>query len=142
MGDALSYWIRNNVINMTDELGHVTHHEYDLAGRETAVTMAYGTADAKRTTYNYYNDNRKFTETDANNRTATYFHDEAGRLIKARDALLNETQYQYDDAGNRVLMKDANQHQTQYQYDARKRLRKTIYDNQTFTSRPTMVRGT
>jgi len=32
-----------------------------------------------------------------------------------------------------VLMKDANLHQTQYQYDARRRLRKTIYDNATFT---------
>jgi YD repeat-containing protein len=69
-----SYDFRNNIINITDELAHVTHHEYDLAGRLMAKTMAYGTADASRTTYTYYNDGRKHTETDANNHTMTYVY--------------------------------------------------------------------
>lgn len=52
------------MIDATDQSGRVTHNEYDLAGRLAAVTTAYGTADASRTTYSYYDDGRKRTQTD------------------------------------------------------------------------------
>ena len=131
---SYTYDFRGNVIDATDQSGHVTHNEYDLAGRLVAVTKGYGTADASRRTIGYDNANRKISETDANNHTTTYNYDEANRLISLLNAKNQTTSYVYDDAGNRISMTDPNLHTTQYQYDVRRRLRKTIYHDTTFTT--------
>jgi len=61
---TLTYDFRNNVVNATDQAGNVTHNDYDLAGRLIAVTRAYGATDASKTTYTYYDDGRRHTQTD------------------------------------------------------------------------------
>jgi len=48
-----------NILDETDQANHVTHRVYDLAGRLTSVTRGGST-----TSYTYYDDNRKQTETD------------------------------------------------------------------------------
>jgi hypothetical protein len=37
----------------------VTHHVYDQAGRQSSVTLGYGTSSASVTQYAYYDDGRK-----------------------------------------------------------------------------------
>jgi RHS repeat-associated protein len=129
-----TYDFRGNLLDETDQATHVTHHEYDLAGRLTTVTKAYGTTLAATTSYTYYDDNRKHTETDPRGNTTTYAYDDAGRLTAVTDAKTETTHYGYDDAGNQTSITDAKGHTTQFQYDCRKRLRKTIYNDTTFTT--------
>jgi len=131
---SYTYDFRGNVIDATDQSGHVTHNEYDLPGRLVAVTLGYGTADASRRTIAYDAANRMTSETDANNHTTTYNYDEADRLISVLDAKNQATSYVYDDAGNWISMTDPNLHTTQYQYDVRRRLRKTTFHDTTFTT--------
>jgi YD repeat-containing protein len=121
------------VIDTTDQAGRVTHNVYDLAGRLTSVITAYGTADAATTSYTYYDDGRKKTETDPGNHTTTYNYDPAGRLTSVVDAQTQTTSYEYDPAGNQTSVTDAKLHMTQQQYDARRRLQKTTYHDQTTT---------
>jgi RHS repeat-associated protein len=130
-----TYDWRYNVIDTTDQALRTTHNVYDAAGRLTSVTTAYGTPDAATTTYTYYNDGRKQTETDplGPTHTTTYSYDPAGRLTSTVDAQTHTTTYAYDDAGNQISVTDPNQHKTQQQYDARRRLQKTTYDDTTTT---------
>jgi YD repeat-containing protein len=131
---SYTYDFRGNVIDATDQSGHITHNEYDFAGRLVAVTVGFGTADASRRTTAYDAANRKISETDANNHATIYNYDEANRLTGVLDAKNQTTRYVYDDGGNRISMTDPNLHTTQYQYDVRRRLRKTIYHDTTFTT--------
>jgi len=131
---TLTYDFRNNVVNATDQAGNVTHNDYDLAGRLIAVTRAYGATDASKTTYTYYDDGRRHTQTDPAGNTTTYTYDAAGRLVTVADAANNQTQYGYDDAGNQISITDAKGHKTQFQYDCRKRLTKTIYPDLTYST--------
>jgi RHS repeat-associated protein len=103
---------------------------YDLAGRETSVTQAYGTSNATTTSYAYDAAGRKTGETDALTHTTTYSYDNAGNLTGISGPKGNFS-YAYDNARNRVSMTDGNNHTTQYRYDARKRLTTTIYPDQT-----------
>jgi YD repeat-containing protein len=103
---------------------------YDLAGRLTSVTKAYGTANANATTYAYYNDGRKQSETDALGHTTRYTYDAAGRLT-AVAGVKGNVSYGYDAAGNRISSTNGDSNTTQYQYDSRKRLTTTIYPDST-----------
>ncbi len=117
------------MIDTTDQAGRVTHNVYDLAGRLTSVTSAYGTADAATTSYTYYDDGRKATETDPRGHTTTYNYDPAGRLTSVVDAVNHTTAYGYDDAGNQTSVTDANTGTMNSQLrriDGR-RLRATVY---------------
>ena len=125
-----TYDFRGNVVNETDQAGNVTHHVYDLAGRQTSVTRAYGTSNASTTTYTYYADGKKETETDALSHTTTYTYDAAGNLT-AIAGVKGNLQYSYDNARNQTSMTDANGHTTAYQFDARKRLIETVYPDST-----------
>ena len=125
-----TYDFRNNVVNSTDQDGNVTHNTYDLAGKILSVTQGYGTPGASTTTYAYYADGRKKSETDPLGHTTTYTYDAAGRLITVSN-VAGSTQYVFDDAGNQVSVTDPNNNQTQYQYDARKRLVKTTFPDST-----------
>jgi RHS repeat-associated protein len=127
------YDFRNNVIDSTDQAGHVAHNVYDLAGRLTSTTTANGTPQAATTSYTYYNDGRKATSADPNQNTTTYNYDPAGRLISMVDAQNNATQYAYDDAGNQIQVTDPKGHVTKQQYDARRRLTTITYDDKTTT---------
>ena len=60
-----------------------------------------------------------------------------GRLrlgLQYRRQRASEQEDAYDAGGNQTSITDANNHTTQFQYDARKRLRKTIYNDTTFTT--------
>ena len=131
---TLTYDFRNNVVNAADPAGNVTHNDYDLAGRLIATTKAHGTAGASKTTYTYYADGTKQTQTDPAGNTTIYTYDAAGRLITVTDAASNQTQYGYDDAGNQISITDAKGHTTQFQYDCRRRLTKTIYPDSTYST--------
>jgi RHS repeat-associated protein len=111
----------------------VAHNVYDLAGRLTSMTGAFGAVQTATTSYTYYNDGRKATATDPLGHTTTYNYDAAGRLTSTVDAQSNTTQYAYDDAGKRISILDPNLHKTLSQYDARRRLSKTTYDDATTT---------
>ena len=128
-----AYDFRGNVATETDQGGRVTQHQYDLAGRQTAVTQAYGTSSAQTTTYAYDAAGRKTSETDALGHTTTYTYDAAGNLT-AISGVKGSFQYGYDDARNRISVTDGNGNTTQYQYDARKRLIETDYPDRTKTT--------
>ncbi len=128
-----TYDFRNNVIGTTDQAGHVTYNLYDLDGRLTSTTLSYGTPQAATTSYTYYNDGRKATQTDPLGHTTTYNYDAAGRTIGTIDAQGNATQYAYDDANNQIQAIDPNGHKTQSQYDARHRPTQVTYDDGTTT---------
>ena len=87
--------------------GNVTHHTYDLAGRQISVTRGYGTSNASTTTYTYYDDGRKQSETDALGHVTTYAYDAAGRLTSV-SGVQGNMQYGYDDAGNQISRTDGN----------------------------------
>jgi RHS repeat-associated protein len=128
-----TYDFRNNVIDTIDEASRTTHNVYDAAGRLTSVTQAFGTPDAATTSYTYYDDGRKHTETDPLNHTSTYNYDAAGRLTSTVNALSNTTAYGYDNAGNPTKVTDPNNRITTSEYDARRRLQRTIYQDTTTT---------
>jgi RHS repeat-associated protein len=125
-----SYDFRNNVIDEIDQAGYDTHHEYDLAGRQTRVTRGYGSSTPSATSYAYDNANRKTSETDALGNTTNYFYDNDSRLT-AISGVAGNFQYAYDDAGNRISSTDGKGNKTGYQYDARKRLIETDYPDET-----------
>ena len=102
-----TYDFRNSIVNETDQAGHVTHHVYDLAGRQVSVTQAYGTANATTTTYIYDAAGRKTSETDALGHATTYTYDAAGNLT-ATSGVKGSYQYAYDNARNRISQTDAN----------------------------------
>jgi YD repeat-containing protein len=103
-----TYDFRNNVVNETDQGGHVTHHVYDLAGRLTSLTRAFGTSNASTTTYTYDADGRKESETDPLGHTATYTYDAAGNLT-AVSGVKGSFKYGYDNARNRISVTDGTQ---------------------------------
>jgi RHS repeat-associated protein len=128
-----TYDFRNNIVNSTDQNGNVTHNTYDLAGKLLSVTRGNGSSTPSTSSYTYYADGRKWTDTDPLSHTTTSIYDAAGRLITVTNAA-GSTQYAYDDAGNQISVTDSNGNITQSQYDARKRQIKTIFSDTTFTT--------
>ena len=88
--------------------------------------MAFGTANATTTSYTYYDDGRKKSETDGAGHITNYTYDAAGNLQSISGAKGNFS-YTYDNARNQVSMTDGKNNTTKYQYDARKRLTETDY---------------
>ncbi len=127
-----SYDFRNNVIDEIDLAGNDTRHVYDPAGRQISVTRGYGSATTtpSTTSYTYYNDGRRYTETDPANNVTTYYYDAAGRLTSVSGAQ-GSTTFTYDDAGNRISQTDGKGNTTSFQYNARKRLIETDYPDHT-----------
>jgi RHS repeat-associated protein len=127
-----SYDFRNNVIDEIDQAKNDTHHVYDPGGRQTSVTRGSGstTTTPSITSYTYYDDGRKETETDALQHTTNYNYDAAGRLISV-SGVGGNIGYSYDDAGNQTSRTDGNNNTTNFKYDARKRLTETDYPDQT-----------
>ena len=115
-----TYDFRNNVVTRPTR-PDTSPSRYDLAGRQTSVTQAYGTSNATTTSYTYDNAGRKMSETDA---SATPPPTPTTRPATSppSPASKGNFTYAYDNARNRISMTDGNGHTTQYQYDARKRL--------------------
>ncbi len=132
-----TYDFRGNVVDEWDQANDQTHHVFDLAGRQTSVTQAYGTSSATTTQYTYDNDGRKTSVTvgsGASNAATTYYtYDAAGNLTGVSGAGGSFT-YGYDNARNRISMTDGKNNKTVYQYDARKRLVETDYPDTDQTS--------
>ena len=118
------------MLRMGIRVGHVTQHQYDLAGRQIAVTQAYGTANATTTSYTLDAAGRKTAETDALGHVTSYTYDNAGNLTSV-SGVKGNFQYAYGNARNQVAMADGKGNTTQYQYDARKRLTVTTYPDTT-----------
>jgi RHS repeat-associated protein len=128
-----TYDFRNNVVTETDQDGHVTYHQYDIAGRQTAVTQAYGTANATTTSYAYDNAGRMTSQTDALGHVTNFTYDAANDLLSTSGVKGNFS-YTYDNARNRISQTDGDGHTTRYAYDARKRLTVTTYPDGTTTT--------
>jgi RHS repeat-associated protein len=124
---------RGNRLSKTDELGRVTHYEYDLAGRLTKTTYPDGTF----TQQSFDALGRLATKTDERNNSVTYGYepgcDCSDRVTRITDALGRTTSFGYDGMSRKTSMTDANNHQTTYQYDLRGRLTETDYPDGTST---------
>ena len=128
------------MVTETDEGGHITKHQYDLAGRQISVTQAYATSNAPTTTFTYDAAGRKLTETDPLDHTTTNAYDNAENQIAIAGPTGN-FQYAYDNARNRISVTDRNGNASSYQYDSRKHLTKSIYPDGTAKPMPTTVPG-
>ena len=138
-----TYDFRNNVIDTTtgstsQQNGHTTHNEYYANGWLKSVTTTSDVpADARTTSYAYYNDGRKASETDPRQHTTNYAYDPAGRLITVTYPIVppastaTTTTYAYDDAGNQTSVTTAYDTPmaatTSSGFDARRRLLTTTY---------------
>jgi RHS repeat-associated protein len=121
-------------LTQTDQAGHVTKYEYDLAGPLLKTTVAYGTADAATTLSSYDVAGRRTTSTDARGTVTTSTFDDAGRLIGITDALHHSSTFTYDAAGRQVTVTDPLGRTTQTAYDARGRVTQVTYPDGTTTS--------
>lgn len=115
-----------------------TSYGYDLAGRQTTVTVADGLLGQATTLYTYDEAGRQIAVTDPNGHTTFYDYDTAGRLVQVdapfSGSTRNVTTYAYEFAvsaaiGKRVTTTDANTRQTANEYDRRERLTRTQYAN-------------
>ncbi|WP_443751362.1 glycohydrolase toxin TNT-related protein [Asticcacaulis solisilvae] len=97
-----TYDADNRVINVTDPLGIVTHNIYDIWGRVTSRTVAYGTSDAQETTYLYDADGRVLRQMITGAAAIWHVYDAQGRIVTNYDQASSTTTYTYDNDG-RVL---------------------------------------
>jgi RHS repeat-associated protein len=133
-----TYDFRNNVIDTTDQTNHITHNDYFANGwLKDLITTSDVPADARTTSYTYYNDGRKASETDPRGNITNYVYDPAGRLISVTAGYntpqATTTTYAYDAAGNQTSVTDGKGQQTQSAFDARRRLLTTTYADSTTT---------
>ncbi len=82
---SFAYDAADNLVAITDALGHVTRASFDPAGNQVGVT-------------------------DQNGHTTEYSYDAADHLTSATDPLNDVTRYAYDATGDLVTRTDANQH--------------------------------
>ncbi|MBU4488543.1 MAG: hypothetical protein KKI13_05705 [Candidatus Omnitrophica bacterium] len=104
-----TYTILDRLESITDDLGNITHFDYDLNENRTKIT-------------------------DAESNITEYVYDERDLLWKGIQANNGEqyiTEYAYDDNSNLREIKDAKGNITSYQYDGFDRLKVTIYANTT-----------
>ncbi len=106
-----------------DEDYIVTHLEYDVLGRQTARTDAYGTETARRYQYCYDAWDRIDKVTDPLQRTDKHCYDERGRLLRltriAADASTQRVvQWIHDLNGQTSKVIQPDETQVEYKYDA------------------------
>jgi RHS repeat-associated protein len=109
-------------IELTDQLGHVYHFEYDGNGNLTKTTFPDGTT--RTSTYDLAG--RRIADTDQAGRTTQLGYDALGRLTSTTDALGEVTAATYDEVGNQITQTDAEGRETRLEYDALGRLTKRI----------------
>jgi len=125
----------------TDQEGRITRYDYDALGRLVAVFLpdpATGSnpplvngnspdPNVLVTRYGYDESGNKLSQTDAEGRTTTWTHDEAGRE-RSRTLPLGQTEtFGYDVVGNRDTHADFNGRTTTYAYDELNRLATTTF---------------
>ncbi|MFH2103607.1 MAG: DUF6531 domain-containing protein, partial [Chloroflexota bacterium] len=98
---------------VTDTFGRTTRYEYDLAGRLTRTIDPQGNE-----TVNTYDTAGQLTAvTDPLGRTTTYSYDPAGRLVTITDPLGHQTHTAYNPDGTVAASSDALDRTTGYTYD-------------------------
>lgn len=108
------------VEQVIDQLGRITHYEYDEIGRPTRTIDALGGVSA--TTYNA--NGQIVSTTDPLGGTTTYTYRSDGQVDFMTDAMGGITRYQYDANKNVTGIVDANGHLTTYEYDKLNQLAK------------------
>ncbi len=132
-----SYDGANNLIKVTDPLGHFTQYVYDASRNLTQIQDALGnvikmsyqanavvssvTTPHSYTTFTYSPGNTETVVTKHNagaSRSTTYSFDGLGRVIQQSGACCGySVSYQYDNDNNITEMTDANGNTTTYTYD-------------------------
>lgn len=87
-------------LEMVDANNSITHYQYDLRNRLTAVTLAVGTNVEATTAYGYDNVGNLISITQANGVVTYYDYDKAYRLTDIRDSDGNKIHLTLDKAGN------------------------------------------
>ena len=119
--------VYNAAGQVSDEInvnGIITHYEYDVLGRKTAVILnhrpeAEANADTNvRVEYTYNAVGNITAVKDANGNVTQFEYDSLNRLVRKTDPLGNTWVNTYDLAGNLVSKVDGNGAVTHYSYDA------------------------
>ena len=112
---TFAYVEGHNLISITDARGNsLVTNEYDDNGKVKTQTDAKG----YRTTYEYYEADRRTIVTDSLGNKTTYLHDERNRLVQTIDALSTTNKYTYDQKNNRTSVTDKKGNITEYTYDS------------------------
>ena len=127
---------RGNPLTMTDENGHTTTYEYDLAGQLKKTTFADGTftdANVRRVEPPRVRDRRARQHDDVRIRRGCGARtgDPRDRPAGPRDVTA------YDATGRRTSVTDANGHTTSFVYDVRGHVTETHYADSTTTHEST-----
>ena len=72
---SATYDFRDQPLTQTDQAGHVTLYDYDVAGQLTSMTLANGTADAGTIRFTYDAAGHKLTESDPLGRVTTFAYE-------------------------------------------------------------------
>ena len=137
----------NRLISVSDDLSNVIQYIYDDLGRKTEAIDANGnssiygydefdnllvvTTGSSTTNYEYDNEGRLTTITDAEDSVTSLSYSDAGRLLKKKDPLLRETNFTYDVVGNLKTKSYSNGQSETYDYDAANRLIGIEYSDNT-----------
>lgn len=143
---TLLYTILGQLLQSTDQLGHVTKYTYDPDHNLITFTNANG--QLTRYTYDPDNERIKTTradgtvlltsfdaagnmigQTDGLGRTTSYSYDAQNRPFAMTDPLGRITQYLYDGAGNPIATIDAANEKTSLSYDAANQLIAIAYSD-------------
>jgi RHS repeat-associated protein len=123
--ETYSYDGNNNQLSLTDKNGNPWTRTY--TARNALRTDANPLNE--QTTYSYYADGLRESETNPNRHTTTFLYDTCcGRLIEVVDANQNSIRYEYDANGNRTKVTDQSGRVTVYAYDGLNRQTEMIAD--------------
>lgn len=136
----------DDLLSVTDPLGHRTTYEYDA--NRNVVARTDPNLNTTRYVYNafdqqtsidrpdgsslktgYDNNGRTASQTDGGANTTTYAYDTLGRLSSRTDALVRQQTYGYDAAGNHTRMTDAAGRTTTRAYDLAGQLTAVTYSD-------------
>ena len=118
---SYKYDHKNNPIEITDALGHVTYQDFDSLGGLRKVTHPEG----NREQYTYDPLGNRAGITDGRGNTTSYEYNALEWLTAITDPLGHTTSYLYDGNGNQVKTTASNGLVTQYTYDELNRLVET-----------------
>lgn len=120
-----SYDPNRNMVSMTDANGHVTQYAYNPDNQRIKTTRADGTVQLT----SFDNAGNMIGQTDGLGRTSSYGYDALNRLVTITDPLGRVTQYSYDGAGNRIALIDAANEKTSLTYDGANELTAIAYSD-------------
>lgn len=109
------------ITTITDPLGNITRHVYDIYNRIIQEVDALGGA----TSYVYDGNNNRTAITDANGNTAQFSYDSFGNVTAATDPLGNTTSFTHDALNDVTSSTDAAGHKTTFSYDTKGNLTST-----------------